>query len=143
MPNSYAAYVNLPACRYTVGFGQQEIFLIDPSVNVKKLPTKADIRADLERKMNQFEKRGGEVNEIPTGLSGRDALDNSPPSRRLFLEPTVTRTQVPEVIAAIEARRKEKTKPKPINKPRKQNTRRRKTIYDDFGEPLRTVWVDE
>ncbi|MFT4825330.1 MAG: hypothetical protein ACJAUG_003797 [Halioglobus sp.] len=110
---------------------------------MKKLPTKADMRAELERRINQFEKKGGQVTEIPTGISGRDVLDNSPPARRLFLEPTVTRTQVPEVIAAIEARRKEKVTAKPKHKPRKQTTRKRKTIYDDFGEPLRTVWVDE
>jgi len=109
---------------------------------VKKPPSKAEIRAQLEREMALFKQDGGAITEIPRGLSGRDALENSShPTQRLFLEPSSKRTHLPEVIAAIEARRK--AKPKPTPKPRLREKRRRKTIYDDFGEPLRKVWVDD
>ena len=111
---------------------------------VKKLISKADIRAEMEAEINRFKKDGGEVTEVPRGLSGRDRLDNSPPPvPGLFLEPTVKRTHVPEVIAAIEARRKDKLKHTPSPAPKKQTRRRQKTIYDDFGEPLRTVWIED
>jgi SutA RNAP-binding domain len=111
---------------------------------LKKLQTKAEIRAHLEQEIALFEAGGGAVTEVPLGLSGHDALASSPPhTRRLFLEPTVTRTHVPEVVAAIEARRNEKLTHKPNPKTRRESKRRQKTIYDDFGEALRTVWVDE
>lgn len=111
---------------------------------VKKLISKADIRAEMEAEINRFQSEGGEVTEVPLGLSGRDKFDNSPPpTPGLFLEPTVKRTHVPEVIAAIEARRKEKLKHKSSTASQKQTRRKRKTIYDDFGEPLRTVWVED
>lgn len=111
---------------------------------VKKLPTKDDMRADLEREMSEFLQKGGSVNEVPTGTSGKDA--SQPPTYlagRLFTEPAASRTYVPEVVAAIEARRTEKLK-HPAKKIRSRPPRqRRKVIYDDFGEPLRKVWVDE
>ena len=111
---------------------------------MKKLLTKAEIRALLEKEMNLFERDGGRVTVVPQGISGRDPLDNSPPdTRRLFLEPTTKRTHLPEVIAAIEARRKEKLTRRAKPKPRPRLSRRRKTIYDDFGEPLRRVWIDD
>jgi hypothetical protein len=109
---------------------------------VKKLPTKADIRADMEQEMTRYLKRGGHVEKVPRGVSGRDeALPNLLPSRNLFIEPSIERTPVPEVIAAIESRRGNKTKP-PV-KSKRRSQRHRKTVYDDFGEPLRHVWVDE
>jgi len=111
---------------------------------VKKVITKADIRAHLEQEMDRFLRGGGRVDEIPRGISGREAgAPLVPPSRGLFLEPSTQRTPVPEVIAAIEARRKEKLKRSPAPKRSRTPKRRRKTIYDDFGEPLRRVWVDE
>ncbi|MEH6567913.1 MAG: hypothetical protein V7709_02480 [Halioglobus sp.] len=47
---------------------------------VKKLISKADIRAEMDAEINRFKQDGGEVTEVPLGLSGRDKLDNSPPS---------------------------------------------------------------
>jgi len=109
---------------------------------VKKLPSKADIRADLEQEMTRYLKRGGHVEKIPRGVSGRDeALPNVRASRNLFIEPSIERTPVPEVIAAIESRRASKAKP-PV-KSKRRSQRHRKTVYDDFGEPLRHVWVNE
>lgn len=112
--------------------------------DVKKPVSKADLRADLERATETFLREGGKVNSVPQGTSGTDP-DTPPPylTRRLFVEPRASRTLVPEVVAAIEERRKNLLKRTP--KPRRSRLPRprRKTIYDDFGEPLRRVWVEE
>lgn len=110
---------------------------------MKKPTSKADIRETLEQQMERFLRDGGSVNEIGQGISGRDPGD--PPvflNRGLFIEPKEKRTLVPEVVAAIEARRKEKFTRKPTRKGRRTQPRR-KVIYDDFGEPLRRVWIDD
>ena len=111
---------------------------------MKKIITKAEVRADLEREMTHFLDKGGAVEEVPRGLSGRDdGQSMMPPSRSLFIEPSVERTPIPEVVAAIEARRNSAVKRSPPAKRSRSPQRRRKTIYDDFGEPLRRVWVDD
>ena len=111
---------------------------------VKKIPTKADIRADLEQEMLHFLNKGGRVEKVPQGLSGREG-DRSMmlPSRSLFIEPSIERTPIPEVVAAIEERRKSMLKRTAPVKRSRLSKRRQKTIYDDFGEPLRRVWVDD
>ena len=107
---------------------------------MKRPISKADIRNDMEKQIADFLEKGGEVMEIERGISGREN-PNGPlkPDNTAFQQPKQGRTYVPEVIAAIYARRNKKPeKPKPASrKPRK------KIIYDDFGEPLREVWVDE
>lgn len=111
---------------------------------LKKPISKAEIRAELEREVERFLTRGGEVERIPRGLSGKDPGD--PPlflNRRLFVEPRTPRTLVPEVVAAIEARRQEKVRRSPSPKRSRLPKARRKIIYDDFGEPLRKIWVEE
>ena len=111
---------------------------------MKKVPSKADIRLQLKRETERFLSRGGSVEEIPAGTSGRDPED--PPlylNRRLFVEPRGTRTLVPEVVAAIEARRQQRTNRKPTRRRSRKPEPRKKTIYDDFGEPLRRVWTDD
>jgi hypothetical protein len=111
---------------------------------VKKLETKDDLREKLNREMKRFLKTGGNVEEVPQGLSGKNPGD-SPVflNKRLFIEPRASRTPVPEVVAAIEARRKERFKHTPTAKHSRKPKPRSKVIYDDFGEPLRKVWVDE
>ena len=83
-------------------------------------------------------RQGGEIQQVPTGVSGRD---NPLESLRmpLFNEPKVSRTPIPEVLEAMDARRQKKPTVKKPSKPGPIE----KTIYDDFGEPIRKVWVDE
>lgn len=110
---------------------------------MKKPVSKSDIRDELQREIESFLRLGGHVKEIPQGISGRDPGD--PPlylNRRLFVEPRTPRTQIPEVVAAIEARRHDRFKRNPVRKRRPAQPRRR-VIYDDFGEPLRRVWQEE
>ncbi len=109
-----------------------------------KIPvSKAEIRHELVRETERFLLQGGSVDEIPAGTSGKDPGD--PPlflNRRLFVEPRSPRTLIPEVVAAIDARRLEKIRRKPQHKSRLPRPRR-KIIYDDFGEPLRRIWQEE
>src|SRR6516162_6835740 len=101
--------------------------------HVKKPVSKADIREELVQETERFLEQGGSVDEIPAGLSGKNPGD--PPiylNRRLFVEPRTPRTLIPEVVAAIEARRVEKIRRKPQK--RRLQRPRRKIIYDDFGE---------
>jgi hypothetical protein len=110
---------------------------------LKKPVSKSDIRHELVREMERFLLQGGSVDEIPAGRSGKNPGD--PPvflNRRLFVEPRSPRTLIPEVVAAIDARRLEKLGRKPQYKRRQQHPRR-KIIYDDFGEPLRRIWQEE
>ncbi len=126
---------------YTKTFAEQNAA---GSETLKKPVSKAEIRAELERATARFLQGGGQVERIPQGISGKDPGD--PPlflNRRLFLEPREPRTLVPEVVAAIEARRKERLKRTPVRKRSRLPQPRRKVIYDDFGEPLRRVWVDD
>jgi hypothetical protein len=110
---------------------------------LKKPVSKADIRDELLEETERFLKKGGCVDEIPRGLSGNNPGETPAfVNRRLFIEPKTPRTPVPEVVAAIEARRREKYRPKPQAKSRLTRPRR-KIIYDDFGEPLRRVWTEE
>ncbi|MFT6285682.1 MAG: hypothetical protein ACJAYC_000529 [Halieaceae bacterium] len=111
---------------------------------MKKLISKQDIRADLEEEMQRFLSQGGNVENIPRGKSGKDPLD-APMflNRRLFIEPRAERTLVPEVVAAIEERRKAMLKRTPQRKRSRLPKTRKKTIYDDFGEPLRRVWTED
>ncbi|MEZ5501443.1 MAG: hypothetical protein R3E50_01860 [Halioglobus sp.] len=110
---------------------------------MKKPVSKADIRSELQEETERFLRQGGRVDKIPQGISGKNPGD--PPlflNRRLFVEPKTPRTLVPEVVAAIEARRTQKYRRKP--QPRGRLPRpRRKVSYDDYGEPLRKVWLEE
>jgi hypothetical protein len=111
---------------------------------VEKPPSKADIRDQLEREMARFLREGGSVQKIPRGQSGREPGEKPPQATRgLFSEPPATRTLVPEVVAAIEERRRALLKRTPQPKRKRRPEPRRKTIYDDFGEPLRRVWVED
>ncbi len=111
---------------------------------VKKLPSKEELRAALENETQRFLQKGGEVESVPQGISGKDPL--AAPlylTRRLFVEPRAERTLVPEVVAAIEQRRRALLKRNLGPKRSRRPQPRRKTLYDDFGEPLRRVWVEE
>lgn len=105
---------------------------------MKKIPTKADLRIELQKQIDAFTRQGGEIDKIPRGHSGRENTLGSFQTP-LFNEPKTDRTPIPEVVAELDARRQKKTGAK---KPTEKR-RREKVIYDDFGDPIRKVWVDE
>ncbi|MGI9283947.1 MAG: hypothetical protein ACR2P1_01010 [Pseudomonadales bacterium] len=103
-------------------------------------PKKSDLRKQIAELTDAYVQQGGEVHEIPRGISGRDgATGPLRPTTFQTGEPTRDATPLTEVVKTIEARRHAKpAKLKPV-KPKP----RRKLIYDDFGEPLRWTWVEE
>jgi hypothetical protein len=107
---------------------------------MKKIPTKADVRRALQTEVQDFIASGGSVSQVPAGLSGRDAAQPEHRSmREIFTGPKQERTPLDHVVAELQSRRQSAspTKPKVSKRPKK------KVIYDDFGEPIRTVWVEE
>lgn len=107
---------------------------------MKKPISKANIRRQLEGQMDEFLNHGGKVVQVERGISGREnAAGPLKPNGINFDEGKKPRTYVPEIVAALDARRNAKTeKPKKLNK-----KARKKIIYDDFGEPLRWEWVED
>lgn len=105
---------------------------------VKKPPNKKDVRKDLEKQVEEYLREGGEIKSVDRGISGyeRNKPWSHPFQAAPAEEPKKERTPVPEVVAAIEARR-HKAPPKP-----KRHRPRKKWIYDDFGEPVRWVWEE-
>lgn len=104
--------------------------------------SKADLRQELEQATRQFLHGGGSVTEVPTGTSAWAPGSRPPPSKPLFTEPRTERTPLNDVVAALEERRALKRKRGTVKRSRKP-TARRKTLYDDFGEPLRRVWAED
>lgn len=103
---------------------------------MKPLPTKAQLRAELERQVQDYLQTGGQVKDIPRGQSGQ--VDN----RNLFgslgqSPPRQERTPVDDVVQALEARKH------PHNNVKKPKRPRKKLLTDDFGEPLRWVWIED
>ncbi len=109
-----------------------------------KRQSKAEIRHELEQQIANYMRDGGQIHKIRPGLSG---LADGEVLHPQFSDgkPAQPRTPAMDILATIDARRAQTRnaaknggkgatrKPKP----------RKKMLYDDFGEPLREVWVDE
>lgn len=106
---------------------------------MKPTKTKRQLREELNQQMSEYLTQGGAVNEVPRGLSGRENA-NAPLVSIFDGHSAEDRTPLPEVVAAIEARRKPQT---PLHKSARKLRPRKKIILDDFGQPLRWEWVDE
>ena len=107
---------------------------------MKPTVSKTDLRAEIEEQVRDYLRRGGAVAEVARGISGRDQAHGPAGRFHAFTpRPKEERTYVPEVVAAIEARRR-----KPKDKPAGKGPRFvRKAVYDDFGEPVRWEWVEQ
>lgn len=106
--------------------------------------TKAQIRRQIEQQTADYLDHGGEVEQVPRGVSGWAAGESPPPSHTHAISaPRGERTYVPEVVAAIEARRQRPARPKSLRGRKAASRPRKKLIYDDFGEPLRWEWVED
>jgi hypothetical protein len=105
--------------------------------------SKESLRLELEQATARFLNEGGEVNAVPTGTSAWEPGTRPPPSRPLFTEPREERTPVSDVVATIEARREAQKQKRTPTRKRRDRRPQRRVVYDDFGEPLRHIWVDE
>lgn len=108
-------------------------------MEIKKPPTKEELRRELERQVRAYVESGGAVEEVARGVSGREGADAPLKAFRQWSEkPREERTYLTDVVAAIEARRR------PVKSPASRRSRpRRKPVLDDFGEPVRWVWVED
>tara|TARA_E500000178_G_scaffold313842_2_gene331609 strand:- start:30968 stop:31297 length:330 start_codon:yes stop_codon:yes gene_type:complete len=103
--------------------------------------SKKSIREDILAKTQDYLSNGGSIEKISLGESGPNT--NEPRVRRVheIEESSESKMFLNDVVAAVDARKEKTTKAKPLTQ---NNSRRyKKLIYDDFGEPLREVWVDE
>tara|TARA_B110000483_G_scaffold177495_1_gene209893 strand:- start:142 stop:459 length:318 start_codon:yes stop_codon:yes gene_type:complete len=104
---------------------------------VNKIPTKADLRDELQRQIDAFTCKGGTIQQVDKGVTGRESPQASLKTP-LFNEPKISRTPLTEVIAAIDSRKLSKSNLKKTDKV----TSKEKIIYDDFGEPVRKIWTN-
>ena len=99
-------------------------------------PSKADRRAALNDEIDKFLSKGGKVDSVEQGVSGREN-----PTKALlpvlFNEKSGARTDARDALKNMDSRKSQKSQTKPLKRPKK------KPVYDDFGELLRWVWVDE
>lgn len=110
---------------------------------INKPPSKADLRQEIESQINDFLNEGKQVDEIPRGVSSRDGAEKPLRAETWQMDSSNNKanwTYIPEVVNSLETRRAQKSV-----KPAVQKTKRphKRLIYDDFGEPLRWVWVDD
>ncbi len=105
-------------------------------VTIKPTKTRRQLHQELQAQVSAYLDQGGEVENIPQGVSGRP-LGSGPLFSVFEGESHENRTLVNDVVAAIEARKKpHHTKP-PLRGPRKR------AILDDFGQPIRWEWVED
>ncbi len=104
---------------------------------MNKRPTKREIRQQMNNEVDQYLTKGGEVREFQRGESGlvNGRLDDRSSG---FEQGKQQRTPLLDELKAVDERKKTGTTPSP----QKTGRPRKKIIYDDFGEPVREVWVD-
>ena len=103
-----------------------------------KRPTKTEIRNSLAAQVNEYLNQGGQIKQFDQGDS---SLVDGKYDRNQFVYglPKQQRTPISETLNVIDNRKKQRLTV-PSTRPRLRRVK--KTIYDDFGEPLREVWVD-
>ncbi len=101
-----------------------------------KVKTKQEIRQELEAEIQKFLSKGGSIQDIERGASGKELGANLNNSIPLSGEKQ-TRTPLTDEVQALDERKKQKNQPPKKPEPPKPKKR---IIYDDFGDPLREVW---
>lgn len=104
---------------------------------MKPIKTKAQLRAELSQEVEHYLSKGGAVANIPSGVSGNTDNAKLYTTSALF-GPRQERTPVTDVIRELDSRKKIKNPG-----PARASGPRKKLITDDFGEPVRWVWIDK
>lgn len=101
-----------------------------------KRPTKREIRLQMQQEISQYLTEGGEVQEFQRGETGlvNGKLDDRSSG---FEQGKQQRTPLGDLLNTVDERKKS-GKSAPVKKRRPY----KKIIYDDFGEPIREIWVD-
>ena len=97
------------------------------------------LRQDILRKTEEYIARGGQIKKLRSGESAERA---DRPRRKAEFVGTDSSQQsdLTEVILEIDKRKTNFKKPPPVSS---KPAPRKKIIYDDFGEPLREIWVEK
>lgn len=99
-------------------------------------------RERIRQQTAEFLARGGRIRRVPSGTTGMDP-DKRRPASSMFSGERQSRTEIPEVVAAIEARKMSMRKRHRTSSRRRKPQPTRRLVYDDFGEPLRWEWVND
>ncbi|EPJ44318.1 MAG: hypothetical protein OFPII_35760 [Osedax symbiont Rs1] len=104
-----------------------------------KRPSKSEIRQSLNDQMDKFLQQGGEIQQYDQGDS---SLVDGRYDRNQFVYglPKQVRTPVADTLSAINQRKSSKSS---VILTTRRLRKVKKVIYDDFGEPLREIWVEE
>jgi hypothetical protein len=104
---------------------------------MNKRPTKREIRQQMSSEVDQYLNKGGEVREFQRGESGliNGKIDDRSSG---FEQGKQQRTPLIDELKAVDERKK----PASTTSPVKTNRPKKKIIYDDFGEPVREVWIE-
>ena len=104
---------------------------------MNKRPTKREIRQQMGNEVDQYLNKGGEVREFQRGESG---LVNGKLNDRSsgFEQGKQKRTPLIDELKAVDERKKPASSATPV----KSSRPKKKIIYDDFGEPIREVWIE-
>ena len=102
--------------------------------------SKNTLRRELRKKTGEFLGKGGEIKKFQQGETGEPT--DQPRKKSVFVSPSPikNRTYVNDMVARIDERKRKSSKKSPAKVSKRP---KKKIIYDDFGEPLREVWVDE
>ncbi len=108
---------------------------------IKAIKSKAQERQEIEYQIRFYLQKGGKVDQIESGISGRPLGGSFRAASVSFNQPRESRTLLVDEVKAIDAR-----KTKPCNKPhqvhKKSSQPRKVLITDDFGEPLKWTWQE-
>jgi hypothetical protein len=104
---------------------------------MNKRTTKREIRQQMNNEVDQYLHKGGEVREFQRGESGlvNGKIDDRSSG---FEQGKQQRTPLLDELKAVDDRKKPASTPAPP----KNNRPRKKIIYDDFGEPVREIWIE-
>ncbi len=95
-------------------------------------------RNRIRRDIDAFLAKGGKITRVPAGYSGANPQVSIRGRAFLPAPPRLPRTEIPEVLQAIDTR-------KAVSRTPKTRTRhkvpRKRYIYDDFGDVIRWEWV--
>lgn len=104
--------------------------------------SKRQLREQLRRQTESYLSAGGEIKSVSPGATGLAKFSAGRSQSELFIgAPRQSRTYLNEAVAALDKRKQSAKTGYKASKP--ATRRRKKMIYDDFGEPLREIWVEE
>ena len=104
-----------------------------------KKTSKRDLRDSLNRDIEEYLNKGGEVHQFARGESGLQ--EGRYHDQSMTFEKRQERTPVDDVVKAIDERREARLRPVSTRKTAIRRPKK-KVIYDDFGEPLRVIWEE-